>query len=208
MAHVKTITWPVLGTAAIAVLQDVALNASFVLNGPIVSNGSVSFGTYARTISFTSTNNLSAAIFTITGYVNGVLTTSNVTGPNNSTTYSAVFFTSVTGITSNAAVLQVSVGTGQTGYTNWFLSDSLSSVANLTVAVTATANINYSFQVTLDDITSVTTPKVFTPIAALTAATTTQIGNYAAPSFYSNIIINSSNATGTLVAQFLQQGVR
>jgi hypothetical protein len=223
MAHVRTTTWPVLDTEAICASQNVAQNGSFVINGTLASAGSyvsngtvvstnlVTFDGYCRTISFVSANNLTGVTFTITGYVNGVLTTESVAGNfANTPRYSTNFYSSIQSITSNTAVNAVLVGSGQTGYIDWFLSDSLSAVANLTVAVTVTDDVEYTFQVTLDDVTTTTSPNVFIPttVPSMSGASTSEIINYTAPSFYSRILVVSTNDTGTFTAQFLQQGVR
>lgn len=223
MARVATTTWPVLDTEAICASQNVVLNGSFILNGTLASAGSyvsngtvvstnlVTFDGYCRSISFVSANNLTGVTFTITGYVNGVLTTETVAGNvANTPRYSTNFYSSIQSITSDTLVNAVLVGSGQTGYINWFLSDYQSTVANLTVAVTVTDAIEYTFQVAFDDIDTGTTPNVFVPTTtpSMSGATTTEIMNYAAPCRYSRILIVSSDDTGTLTASFLQQGVR
>lgn len=104
--------------------QDVCLTQSttgavnLVINGNLASGGIVPFisNGYIRQVSFTSTNNLSAASFTIHGMQNGVTISETVTGPNNNTVYSTKFYDVVSSIVSSGIVANVSVGSGHSGF--------------------------------------------------------------------------------------------
>jgi hypothetical protein len=210
MADPKVYTWPVPGANTIALLQTYGAAATLILNGTL--NGSqpnnyVNFGGYSRLITLTSVNNLSAINITITGTLNGVAQTETLAGPNANTVASTKNFSTITSITTNGAITAMSVGTGTTGFTNWFTFDEHTSVANLAVAVNVTGTINYSFQVTLDDVQTNATPLCFTPVTTLTGASTDILGNYTAPFLYGRILVNSSGADGTLIATFVQQGL-
>ena len=128
-------------------------------------------------------------------------------GPNVNTVASTKYYDSITSITTSGAVTAISVGTGTEGFTNWFTFDTHGSVANLAIQCVATATISYSFQVTLDDVQTVASPTTFTPVTTLTTATGSILANYTAPFTYGRIAILSSDATGSLTASFLQQGL-
>ena len=205
-----SIIWPTTSTTSICALQNTAGAASLLLNGSLVTGYAVSsvvFNSYSRTISFTSTNNLSGSNFTITGTYLGNTQSEVLAGPNNNTVQSTKIYSSITAISVNGAVTAVSVGTGTTGQTKWLSHSFYASIGQVGIAVTATATINYSYQVTLEDVSKVTSPNIFTPITALTAATTSQFYTGELVANYSNIIINSSNGSGTLTFDFIQQGL-
>jgi hypothetical protein len=75
----------------------------------------------------------------------------------------------------------------------------------LAVQVVATGTINWTFNVTLDDVTLVI-PTLFAPDTNLTAQTGNAFDTVTDPLNYYNITINSST-NGSLVATFIQQGV-
>ncbi len=205
-----SITWPAPSTTSICALQNTAGAANLVLNGPLTTGyptPSVTFPNYSRTVSFTSLNDLSGDNFTITGTYLGNTQSEVLAGPNNDTVYSTKLYDSITSISVNAAVNGISVGTGTTGQTKWLLHNFHATIGQIGIGVTATATINYSYQVTLEDISKVTSPKIFTPITALTGATTSQFYTGELVAYYSNIIINSSNGTGALTVDFIQQGL-
>lgn len=217
--------FPALSNTAVAALQNVAAPGNLILNGSMASFGNdlpskVVFDGYSRAISLTSANNLSGSNFTITGTYRGQPQVEVIVGPNANTVQSTKLFDSVTQVSVNGAVLAVSVGTGIVGETHWFSSDYYCSVVGMTVQVVVTGAITYSFQTTLDDVNTTSSPTVFNTILDMTNATTTKIMPHAtininagaSPSFvimptrFSNIRVTAG--TGSLVATFLQQGVR
>ncbi len=229
MARPAVFTWPVPSNNSIALTQDASLSP-LILNGSLVNYTQAPyfavFPGISRVVTLTSTDDLSASSWIITGTLNGATVTQTVTGPNNTTVASTKVFDTVTSVTLEGALLgdpdvvtHLSVGTGTTGYTHWFNHNYQSTVAALAVAVDITGTINYDFQTTLDDVNTNATPKVFAPIdgisgspgypADMTSATTDQlaIANMNIISRFSRIIINSSDATGTLVVTFIQQGL-
>lgn len=211
MANPQVYTWPVAAVDAIALLQGRTGAGALLLNGTLSvpqSNGLfIDLGKVSRTVSITSTNNLSAVNFTINGTLNGLNVTQTIAGPDNDTVETTVVFSTITSVTVSATVAGVSVGTGTVGFTDWFTFDKHASVANLAVAVDATATVSYSFQVTLDNVNGNNSPLVFTPITAMTTASTDQLGNYTAPFQFARIAVISSDASGAIVATFLQQGL-
>jgi len=198
---------------------------SFVLNGDLLNslapNSPISLGKIARVISITSTGNVSAVNFTIAGTYNGLPVSQTLAGPNETTVYTTQFFNTVDSITFNANVTSATnVGTGNAGVapagawgvTNWFAYDFFTPFSALTVQAKVIGNtVNYSLEVTLDDI--VTTPEasltLFNPIDGMTNATTNQIGNINFPIRYARLKFNNAtNSAGSLTATFLQQGLQ
>lgn len=207
MAIPAVFTWPVLDTQAISLTQTLGAAGNLLINGNLSFNSSVILQGIGRTVSLTSVGDNSGVNFTITGtrYTRPVVET--ITGPNANTVYTTNFFDTITSISVDAAVTAVSAGTGTTGETNWYNSNYHATVLGMTIQVVATAIITYSFQTTLDDVQINSTPTVATPVVNLTAATNTQIGFYNNSTRYSKLSITVSNATGSLVATFLQQGI-
>ena len=114
-------TWPVIDTAAVCALQDLASSGSLLLNGTFTSSDTpnqISFisNNFIRSVSITSANNLSAINFTITGFQNEALVTETIVGPNNNTVFGTKYYDIITSVAASGSVTQVSVGTGSAGY--------------------------------------------------------------------------------------------
>lgn len=213
MARRVVFTWPAANTTDVAALQTLGAAGTIVINGNLAQpiNGIttpnyVLFLGISRTVSLTSVNNLSAVHFTITGTFRGTTQTETRVGPNNNTVLTTALFDTITSITTDAAVTAVSVGSGTTGQTHWKNSNYDSTVVSMAVAVVVTGTITYSFITTLDDVQVTSTPNVFTPEMAMTAATASELINYFTPTAYSAIQITAAT-TGSLVVTFLEQGI-
>jgi len=193
---------------------------SISINGSLSNSGSVAFIGISRTVSLSSVDNLSTINFTITGTYNSAVVSETRVGPNNNTVYTAQIFDTVTSISSGATVAAsgiisvggngVSIGSGTTGRTRWFLYDydRASSVFSAQVVVLAN-NITYSLQATLDDVSTVAAPFFFDPTAALTNQTVSAVGSSLINSFvYCSIAVTASNATGSLRATLMQTGIK
>lgn len=218
-------TWAAASTTAVAQLQTLATAGNLIINGSLVTGTApfiASFGNVSRTVSLTSTNNLSAVNVTIVGTLNGAVVTSTIAGPNNTTVYTTQLYDTVTAVSTSAAVTAMSVGSGTTGNTHWDQYDYYRPYPAMSVQVVVTGTITYSFQTTLDDVTVITTPTVNTGIIVpiggantnlntwqtlMSAATATQFAYFSYPVQYSNVIITAAT-TGSLVAKFIQQGIR
>jgi VCBS repeat-containing protein len=88
----------------IAQLQTLGGAGSFTLNGALVSSG-VATAAMAQKVSFTSTGNISARSFTVTGTdPNGHTITESRAGPNNNTVVTTNYFKTVSSVTSDGAV--------------------------------------------------------------------------------------------------------
>jgi hypothetical protein len=219
-------TWAAASTTAVAQLQTTAGAASLLINGTL-SNGmtpySASFGNASRTVSLTTSgHDLSAVNVTVVGTLKGASVTSTISGPNNTTVYTTQLYDTVTAVSVDAAVTAMSVGSGTTGNTWWDQFDYYRPYSAMSVQVVVSGTINYSFQSTLDDVTVVASPTVNTGIIVpiggantnvntwqtlMSSATATAFAYFYYPVQWSNIIINSATS-GSLVAKFIQQGIR
>ena len=207
MAIPAVFAWPLSDTQAISLTQSTGATGNLLLNGNLALNGFVVFQGLGRTVSLTSAGDNSGVNFTITGSRYGRPIVEVIAGPNADTVETVNVFDTINSISVSAAVTAVSVGTGTTGATNWFNSNYHRNVLGQTVQVIVTGTINYTYLTTLDDVDTNPTPTGFPTIVGMTAATTNQIGSYLSPARFSKISINSSNATGALVATFLEQGI-
>jgi hypothetical protein len=146
MAPILTKTlFPAGNTQDICLVQSTLGLSNLVLNGNLASSGSVSFTAlgYSRQVSFTSTNNLSSATFTIYGTQNGVaITENNITGPNNNTVYSANVYDTINAISVNGAVTAIQVGTGYLGFFNLITVGENLNNTNYTLSLGATIGSN------------------------------------------------------------------
>lgn len=223
MAKPKVYDWPAASVAAVAALQTTTGAGFLILNGTLVDKSTSITGlNYAvfpgicRTVSLTSTGNLGGVNFTIAGTLKGLNVTETRVGPNNNTVETAQFYDTVTSVSVNAAVgTAVSVGTGTTGYTQWFSHNyHATGQPNTTIAVTVgTTTINYSFQTTYDNAEIDELVDIFEPLDGtlfpvdMVMATGSLIANYNWPAMFSRIFVNSSTNTGSFQAVFLQQGI-
>lgn len=227
MSNPKIFNWPAPSTTAVALGQTLGGAGVLVLNGGLVNTGQpipqAVFAGISRTVSLTSTANLSGRNFSIYGTYNGAIISETRTGPNNNTVETTAIFDTVTAVSVDGAVAtNVSVGTGTTGHTHWYKYNYHASVYGFGVQVVVANTINYTFQSTLDDVQTNSSPTAFATINNMSSATTSQIGgnailnltetggNYQAfvpiPFNYCRVLINSST-NGSLVATYIQQGI-
>jgi hypothetical protein len=212
MARPIIVTFPASDVAAICQAQTTAGAGNLIINGnlwdPNIGPGIV-FNGYLRTISFTSTADLSALNFTVTGtkFPDMKMYSETIAGPNNNTVETTHSFYTVDSISVNGAVgTAVSVGSGSIGVTYPILYNYHSTPIGTSIEVIVSGTINYSFSVTNDDIVDDSPVHFFDPITAMTNATTDQLAFYNATTRYMLININSS-AGGSLIATFIQQGI-
>ena len=210
MANPKIYNWPAANTTLVAPLQTLAGAGNLALNFNGLTPNAFDFQGLNRAVSLTSTNNLGGVHFVVTGTLNGLPVSENRVGPNNNTVATTQLFSTVTSIRALAAAAAVSAGSGFLGNTGLFFFDPHCNVCDLSCAVVVTngtGGITYSFAVTLDDPTLVT-PTYFTPITAMTGATTTLLGNLTQPVKYCTIQVTVATGTASLVATILQQGLK
>lgn len=210
MANREVYTWPKADTAAFCALQSKGAAGSLLLNGTLAGQPPVlgiSLPDIARVVSITSTNDLSAVNFTITGVLNNAVVTVTHAGPNNSTYETTQLFNTVTSVTVDAAAAAVKVGTGSTGQSSYFLFDFENKCANTTIQAIATATISYSWGVTLDNPNTVASPTLFYPVSTLLSATGSILANYSAPYVAACIVVASSSGNGAVTCTTIQQGL-
>jgi len=223
MSRPVKFNWTTMDVSAVCVSQATAGAGALIINGTLATkndaeNRTAIFEGLERTVSIRSTVDLSAISFTITGTLRGAVVSQTRLGPNATTEYTTQNFTTVTSVTVNGAVANASIGSGNTGSTFWFLSDYHRSHNALNVSVFAVASLTYTFETTLDDISTVVNPVVWFPIDGVTIpvipaggdminATASAMANYTIPTRFSRIKVTASDATGDAEIYFLQQGV-
>jgi len=190
--------------------------ASIPLNNPYP----FVFADLARTITLTSTDDLSGVNFTITGTNQfGIATNEVLAGPNNSTVTSVNQYNTITNIASSGNYTNFSIGSGSTGTFQWIKLNTMNVDAQVSIAGAVTGTINYSVNQTLNALEKYvqagpsftyvvnTTPISFPVVAGLTNATTNQIYYLPSPVTALQGIVNSSTG-GTLTLNILQQGLQ
>ncbi len=210
MAQPKIYNWIAANAAAIALSQSNIIASYMVLNGTlsVSTNPVVVLPGMVRKVTLTSVGNMSGVLFTIVGTADGHAVNEVLAGPNNNTVTSVNNYESIISISSDTAYTAVSAGIGQTGTTSWYKHDYDRTVFNVGVQVAVAGTITYSFQVTLDDPNTVVAPTVFSPIVAMTAAVTPQLGNLTTPVAYSRVLVSASAGAATLTETICQQGLR
>lgn len=194
-----TYNWPLADNSAI--VSSTMLGAgirTFTFNGNIApsAGGAVVLNGISRTVSITSTSNLSAINFTITGSdYNGNPLSCTIAGPNATTIYTTGynFWIIISCSVSADMTAAASIGTGVTGYTNWFAYDIMRTFSSLALQAVVTGNINYTFALTLDNVKSFAIDSSITSFATVTGmteATTTQYANTTLPMYYGRMVIN------------------
>lgn len=204
--------WPLPDTQAICLTQSRTGSGALIVNGFLTINdvqpGNAIFPGITRTVSLKSVNNLSAINVTINGTLNGAPQSETRAGPNNNTVETTKIFDSVTSVTTSGTVTAMSVGSGTKGRTHWFKFDYNRHISAVAVQAVIAGTIDYTLNLTLDDVQTNASPTVFAPIMAFTGATTNQFASLGITSFnYANLTINSSGTDGALVGTLLQTGI-
>lgn len=236
------LTFPTANIQAVCKTQNVAGAGSLILNGKYVSNYiptagnliagsnsafswtnkvSAQFPGFSSVVSIASINDLSADHFTISGFLDGFPVSETrigpvgLGGPNPVLVYTTQLFSIVTSVTVDAAVNGVSIGTGNSGKTNWLGLDYYIDVFDLAIA-TNVATATYSFTTTLDDVqvTPYASLNLFTPVSTLTGATTDILANYVTATRYCCMVVSALTGgpvagvpVGSLITTFMQQGL-
>jgi hypothetical protein len=190
----------------LALLQDVGAAGPLLLNGPDIQVDG-SFSGNVRQVTLTSANNLSAANFTITGFDLYSQPLSEVlAGPNANTVTSVNQYSRITSITVSAPVAAVSVGLALTGVIGAYQYNHFATNSNLGAQVIVTGVITYSLCYSFNEVPNIYAAS-FTPVVAMTAATTSQMANVIQPTRYVYIRVTASNLGGGLIATLIQQGL-
>lgn len=216
MARLITLSFPASNTQLLlsTTVAGGGATASIPLNNPYP----FVFPDLARTITLTSTDNLTGVNFTITGTDQfGNASTEVLAGPG-ATVTSVNKYNTITNISSSGVYTNFSIGSGSTGTFQWIKLNTMNVDAQVSIAGEITGTINYSVNQTLDTLEKYvaagpsftyvvnTTPISFPVVAALTNATTNQIYYLPSPVTALQGIVNSSGG-GALTLNILQQGL-
>ena len=160
MSIYNKLTWPIVDKAAVCATQNTTMAGPLLLNGTLFNSNipnQISFiaSRFIRSVSISSTNNLSGSTFIVNGFQNDAPVTDTITGPNITTVYGSKYFDIITSVTVNGAVTGVQVGTGNAGYFPLVVVNSNTTNINYSVSILfppTGAGITYSLYQTLDQI--------------------------------------------------------
>jgi len=183
--------------------------STFTLNGALVSAGVALLGAPRRVL-ITTTANETGVTFTVTGTNRaGDVLSEDVAGVNNTTTFTALDFFTVTSVVNSAALAgNVTIGTNGVGGSPWVRFDDYAP-NGVAIQCTVSGTVNYTVQQTLDDPNSpadAVAPSAVTWVSSsdtnVVGATATQQTNYNFTPVFARVLLNSG--TGTVTATFLQ----
>lgn len=180
--------------------------------GPITLDGSLVSGGVANLVSqrqviITTTADETGKTATITGTVDGQSqpVSETVQLPDTDEVATTTNFATVTSVVvSDALTGDITVGTNGVGASGWVLVDRLVNPFVLGLGIAVDGTVNYSIQITYDDIQTIPAPQAFAPtdFATKTAALNGQI---ATPFAAWRLLINSGD--GAVRAVGIQPGV-
>jgi len=220
MAVPVTYSFIAASTAYVCALQTLGAAGAMVINGSgwdgydnprriRLTTGSPGF---ERTISLTSTGNISAVNFTIVGTdIRGAAKTEVIAGPNNNTVYTTGFFYSVTSVTASGAVgTNTSIGIGTTGRSQWTKVDYQLTPTAIGLGITVSnTDLTWTVVQTTQNVETAE-PDANSIInnadTNLVSQTTSRQGNYVVPfgAFRLNI---ASSTVGTVKFNVYQAGI-
>lgn len=221
MVYPVTYTFAVPSTAYICASQGRTGSGALTLNGTGVDATStyllnsprmtLTGSGFERTISLTSPDNLGAVNVTITGTdIRGAAKTETRVGPNANTVYTTAYFYTVTSITTDATVTNLSVGIGTTGRSQWYQPDYNMTPVNIGFGVTVSGtDLTYTVVQTTQSVQAAE-PAANSIInnsdSNLVSQTTSRQGNYVLPFAATRCNIASSNG-GSLTVNIYQAGL-
>ena len=192
-----------------------ATDQSLVLNGSL-SNFNAGVTPFAvtvapglqRTLTVTSTGNISTATFTITGIdTSGYAVSTTLTGPNNATATTVAEFFKVTAISvGTIATSAFTVGVGITGTSRWAMVDTFQNPVVVTVAINTVTSAPVSIQHTFDPISTSTSPMIIAATGLTSITTATNLSYSENATAYRAIFIASGTATGVAQVNIIQSG--
>jgi hypothetical protein len=122
---------------------------------PLATSYPVVFPNLQKNITLSSTDNLSAVNFTITGQDIYLNTISEVlAGPNNTTVTSGKQYNTIFSIAASGAYTNFSIGTGTTALSSNIVLNTMSSYPSFSLSVTVAGAITYSIYEALDEVQS------------------------------------------------------
>jgi len=192
--------------------QTPLAGGSLDLDGVLVTDGVATLDTWRR-ILITTVGNESARTFTITGTNSiGVTITEDVPGPNATTAYTTLDFATVTDVSVDDATADaLTVGTNEVGSTNWVPVSTEIPYSKISVACVVSGTINFTVQVTYDNVSLTTPGTAGAPIPTTwnVSALASKSANTAAD--IENVItawrVTQNSGTGTVTATGIQAGM-
>ena len=192
-----------------------ATDQSLVLNGSLSNfNAGVTPFTVTvapgiqRTITLTSTGNISSSTFTISGIdTSGYAVSTTLTGPNNATATTVAEFFKVTAISvGTIATTAFTAGVGITGTSRWAMVDTFQNPVVVTVAINTVTSAPVSIQHTFDLISTSTSPMIIAATGLTSITTATNLSYNENATAYRAIFIASGTATGVAQVNIIQSG--
>lgn len=151
MSRLKTLSFPASNTQLL--LSTTVAGGGATLSIPLATPYPFVFQNLARTITLTSTDNLSGVNFTIFGTDQFGNSISEVlVGPNNDTVTSVNQYNTITAISSSGNYTNFSIGSGSTGTFQWIGFNTLNVFPSITIAVELVGTINYTVNQTIDSL--------------------------------------------------------
>lgn len=192
-------------------IKIVSITASAAVGTSVTAFGTA-LSANATQVSLTSASDNSAVTFSVYGFnANGQPLTETLLGPGAGLTVNTVnYFSAVTQVLAGAAITAVSVGNTASAATPWIVVDYLQTNFNVGISAEITGTVNYSVEVTNDDVfggTPYVTPTpvpFFVPVMALVGANISAIASLTTPCRAVRTITNSG--TGS-VAMHVTQGL-
>lgn len=210
-------TFPTQTTNSICATQTTtATDQALVINGAL-SNFNVGVTPFTavvspgvqRTITVTSTGNISTSTFTITGVdTSGYAVSTTLTGPNAATATTTAEFFRVTSISvGTIATTAFTVGVGVTGTSRWSMVDNFQNPVRIGVAVVTATSAPVTIQHTSDPIATTTNPNVINAAGGSTITTSTNISYNENVAAFRAIFVATGTATGSANVNFTQSGI-
>lgn len=204
MRPITVTAGPLAAADADGIAQAQQPASTFTLNGALVSGGVAQLGAPRRVL-ITTTADETSVTFTVTGANRaGDVLSEDVAGVNNTSTYTALDFYTVTSVTNSAALAgNVTIGTNGIGGSPWVRLDTWALPA-VAVQVNVSGTVNYTLQQSLDDPNDPTNPVAAASMVWINSADTTVVGatasaqtNYAFAPRFVRILLNSGSGTAT-----------
>lgn len=151
MARLITLSFPAQDPQLLLPTTAAGVGATSAI--PLANPYPFVFPDLARTITLTSTDDLSAINFTIHGTDQFGNTISEVVaGPNNTTVTSVKQYNTITAIASSGNYTHFSIGSGSTGTFQWIKFNTFNIDPNITIAAEVVGTINYTINQTVDSL--------------------------------------------------------
>jgi hypothetical protein len=213
MRPITVTAGPLAAADADGIAQAQQPAATFTLNGALVSGGVAQLGALRRVL-ITTVADETGVNFTVTGAnLAGDVLSETLPGVNNTTTYTALDFYTVTSVTNDAALAgNVTIGTNGIGGSPWVRIDDYGA-SYISVQARVSGTVNYTLQQTLEDPNSPTSPVAAADVLwqnindtdAVSATTSVQTSYMFAPT-WCRVLLNSQTNPGYVTVTYLQSG--